>query len=575
MSNSMIRSRSSWYAVCPSWLLGETDDEQNVPGGRDRVLPVSVKRRIVDLRARLIARLIAAAVQNPRDGWLSAEIIRFQLDHGDVNGALGTAASCGADAWWCDALLGYVRGRRGERAVAESVFVQMEDHMSPQQRCRWDDVSVFASEAEQKLYSATTCAAQATVNAQLWWLSDPMFRVRGNERLVEQQVRRVETAIRNSLAQDERHPWNEKFGGDALQALTLRYGAPSHYTWFGDTLDMSHTLGYLELRGTVGSPPYTTFEYAADRVHTVPTWSTVLAPFSASETSWNLSSHDTATGFVARDWWPIEHFKPVRPLIQFPETQVALFRRQSQSIVAAASQTRTAAIPASSVFDVLMLSSTSATHVDSLAQVAIRAGPALTMRAIVPVTPAIISIEGLGANGTAFDVRSRFGIVPPPPLDSMQAGDLELSDIAFLDTKSDSIRITEPDEALLDHMSGTLHLDANHRRVGLYWESYGVSATENVSVTVRVGTVIEVSALQRVGMLFRISDDPNRSITQRWSEPDANRGTRALQGPIPVQQRTLALNLSQLPPGEYAMEISMQRPAGKVASTTRRFTIDK
>jgi hypothetical protein len=222
-----------------------------------------------------------------------------------------------------------------------------------------------------------------------------------------------------------------------------------------------------------------------------------------------------------------------------------------------------------------MLSSTGPTQLDSLAQVAIKAGPTLAMRAIVPITPAIISIEGLGANGTLLDVRTRFGIVPPPPLDSMREGDLELSDIAFLDTKGDSVKITEPDEALLDHMSGTMHLDATHRRIGLYWESYGVSATDNVSVSVRVGTVIEISTLQRVGMALRISDDPNRSITQRWSEPDANRGTRTLEGSVPVQQRTLALNLAQLPPGEYALEITMQRPGGKSASKTRRFTINR
>ena len=78
-----------------------------------------------------------------------------------------------------------------------------------------------------------------------------------------------------------------------------------------------------------------------------------------------------------------------------------------------------------------------------------------------------------------MDVRTRFGIVPPPPLDSMRQGDLELSDIALPDTKNDSVKIAEPDEGLLHHISGPMHFDAAHRRIGLYWQSYGVSATHS------------------------------------------------------------------------------------------------
>lgn len=573
-SNQMIQSRTSWYAVCPSWLLDDTMDAQDAPGGRDGPLPASTRRRIVELRSRLITTLRAASTEQPTDGWIAGQLVRFELDRGDVDAALAAAQTCGAAAWWCDALTGYVRTRRSERAQAESLFVRMDASMPATQRCRWNSVAVFAAGDEQKAYNALPCARQAEWNARFWWLADPMFRERGNERWVEQQARRVETAIRGSLAQDEWHPWAEKYGGDALEALTLRYGMPSHFTWFGDTLDLSHTRGYLEKRGTVGSPPYTTFEYAANRIHTVPTWSTVLAPFAATASNWDLATRDATTGAIAADWWPTEHFKPARFVVQFPETQVALFRRQSQSIVAAAADTREAALPANALFDVLMLSSTGPTQLDSLAQVAMKVGPALTMRAPIPVTPTLISIEGLGANGTTFNVRTRFGVVPPPPLDSMHAGDLEISDIALLDTRGDAVAITEPDEALLDHMAGTLHLDAAHRRIGLYWESYGASATDTVSVSVRVGTIIEVTALQRVGMALRISDDPNRSITLRWSEPQANRGARTLEGPIPVQQRTLALDLSQLPPGDYALEITMQRPRGKAVSSTRRFTID-
>ena len=98
VSNSMIQSRSSWYAVCPSWFLDPTADAQELPGGRDGILTESIKRRIVDLRVRLIAQLNQALAQNPNDGWISAQIIRFQLDQGDLDAALTSAKSCGAEA---------------------------------------------------------------------------------------------------------------------------------------------------------------------------------------------------------------------------------------------------------------------------------------------------------------------------------------------------------------------------------------------------------------------------------------------------------------------------------------------
>lgn len=574
-SNVMIQSRNSWFAVCPSWTLSPTEDVQDIAGGRDFALSESVRKRIVDLRFRLINKLAAAAGQNPKDGWITGQIIRFRLDARDFDGALSAAEFCGADPWWCQGLLGYVRMQRGERAAGIAAYAQMLARMTPAQRCKWDNLSAFIPESGQKAYAALSCDAQNAVNEKFWWLSDPLFRAAGNERAVDQQTRRIEVAIRSSLAQDEWHPWDERYGGDALQTLTMRYGPPSHYTWFGDTLDMSHSHQYLDVRGSVAVPPYTTFEYQPNRVHTTPEWSAALSPFTATEAAWTLTRHDSLSGALADDWWPVEHFLPLRPIVQFPGSQVALFRRQSQALVATAVQTKLSAIPAKSVFDVLMLSSQSSGRVDSLAQVAIRAPQTLAMRTPVAAAPTIISIEALGANGTNLDARTRFGVVPPPPLDSMKVGDLELSDIAFIDPKGDSVKISEPNEDLLDHMMGSVRLDSEHRRLGLYWESYGVAAGDSVKITLRIGNMVEVGTLQRIGIALRLSDDPNRSITQSWTEPDLNRGTRTLEGPIPVQLRAVALNLSQLLPGEYAVEISMQRPSGLTATTVRRFTIER
>ena len=115
-----------------------------------------------------------------------------------------------------------------------------------------------------------------------------------------------------------------------------------------------------------------------------------------------------------------------------------------------------------------------------------------------------------------MDVRTRFGIVPPPPLDSMRQGDLELSDIALPDTKNDSVKIAEPDEGLLHHISGPMHFDAAHRRIGLYWQSYGVSATHSAPDASPVATRRRAEeGAGRRGNRTDCNDWPRRALSVR------------------------------------------------------------
>ncbi|MEP6832017.1 MAG: hypothetical protein ABJB74_01430 [Gemmatimonas sp.] len=574
IANNILQSHDSWYAVCPTWLLDSSQLAPDGSAGLDGELSAEERPRISELRQKLIQQLDDVARQYPRDGFLPAILLRFKLDQRDTDGAMQTVQQCGADKWWCQALLGYLQHRLGQRAEAEKTFLQMTESLSSQQRCKWDEISVFANGDGAKAYQARSCAEQATLNETFWWLTDPLYRVAGNERFVDHQARRVEMSIRELLAQDERHSWADDLSGGALQMLMLRYGMPALSQWATDSTDIGHNL-YLTQRDSPENFPYTTFEYATNRVHTAPQWSTTLSPFTATINSWDISEFDSTSGKLDDKWWPAEHFTPLRPLVQFRDGQIALFRRQSRSLLAAAADTRHPAIADGQQFDVLMLRSTKPNALDSMAHKLLGANQTLAMRSIVPQAPAIVSIEAQGIRGTEMDARLRFGVVPPPPLDSMKAGELTMSDIAFIDIRSDSVTINRPNETLLDHMMGSLHFDKTNRRVGLYWESYGASASEEISVSVRIGTIVNVGTLQRIRIALRVSDDPRRSISQTWREPDENRGTRTLAGSIPTQQRTLSLNLSQLDPGEYALEITLQRPNGKVASTMRRFVIDQ
>ncbi len=143
----------------------------------------------------------------------------------------------------------------------------------------------------------------------------------------------------------------------------------------------------------------------------------------------------------------------------------------------------------------------------------------------------------------------------------------------MIDAGSGDTRPPMPDESLLDRLLGTVTLGATQRRVGLYWETYGVDAGDTVTVTVAVTSDQDIGTLRRLGMTLNVASDPRRSLQIRWTEPSPQHNTRTLVGPVPVQLRTLVLNLSQLAPGPYLLTVSIERPGRASASSQRRVVV--
>ncbi|MEO7996380.1 MAG: hypothetical protein ABI852_02985 [Gemmatimonadaceae bacterium] len=569
-----ITSKDSRYAVCPSWLLTTSVDlalDESL--GRDGALLDSLRAPIQLRRAKLLTQLDSGAEAWPRDGWIAGQRVRLYLDQDDATRAIFATKTCRAAAWWCAALAGYVDARKGGTVQAELMFEQMRKDMPTAVRCSWEDISNLFAPTERKNYEALSCDARIASNIRLWWLADPLYRTRANERRVEHDMRRVEIALRKDVLQDERYTWVAKEGGDVLAQMIERYGWPVYTAWAGFDEDTNHT-GYLDGFSSPPMAPYTTFEYSLDRVHTIPPWQFVAAPFTVTASSWKLRE-ENAKGEPVTTWWPDEHFRPARPLVQLAEGQTAMFRRQSQAIVAVAAQLNHAEVAAepSAKFAAMLLTSTAPDKVDSLAEAVGAPNTTVALRGLVDAKARIMSFEIQGIQNSAVDARTRFAVTPPPPLDSMKLGDVAISDPALLRVDADAM-LPPASEELLDRMLGTVHLTSKLRRVGVYWETYGVSAGDTVKVSVRVIEDAQISAVRRLGMNLNVADNPNRAIMQQWTEPDAQRGTRTLDGPIPVQVRTIVLNLSQLQPGPYVLEVGIERKDGTTATGRRQIFIE-
>lgn len=579
---SIIASRHSYYATCPSWLLspgveGAGDETHQ----RDAALLPEHRPEIFSARKELLQELDSIALVWPKNVWLTGQRTRLYVDQNDPAGALNAAQSCKGEAWWCSALIGYVQARDGKTWPAQAAFAAMHAAMPNALACEWNDVRNLLHSRERGPYTRLNCQQRSDINTRFWWLSDPLFRTRANERRVEDDMRRVEIELRKEVEHDERYTWIEKDGGDALAELVERYGWPTYtanMTRYGG-MEKSHT-GYLNNDQRPPYPisprmaPYTTFEYSMDRVHTVPKWSMLESPFSITDSAWILRS-EGASGTPQTGWWPAEHYQPEKQIVQLYEGQTGMFRRQSQILMATALPLKHPMLrtSANARYDIMLLASKGPGHLDSLAQVVDTAGATIALQGLIAPTPHIIAVEALGARDNGVDARSRFGVTPPLPLDSMKRGEIAVSDPVLL--RSGSVGDAPiPGEELLDRMLATTSLNSATRRISLYWETYGLTAVDTVKVFVRLVGEKDLTIAQRLAVAVRVSDNPNGTIVQEWTEPDASRGTRTLDGLVPVQMRTIVLNLSQLEPGPYRIEVGVQRKNGSVAFGLRRISVE-
>ncbi|MBL0939169.1 MAG: hypothetical protein IBJ03_09755 [Gemmatimonadaceae bacterium] len=550
---------------CPTWLLASPPDEgEDESVWKDSALRQSFRPAIAARRAQLLTALVTAYEAAPSHSWLAGQVVRFSLDARDTTGALGAAVRCRAEAWWCAALVGLVQARTGAVLGADSSFARMRRTMPDSTRCAWEDASALLQPAEQGLYRAFDCAKRDSLNAQLWWLSDPLWRQPGNARRVEQDARRTEIALRQAITQDERLPFDVQRGGAAVAEVLVRYGWPTYRAWLGMASEREHARYLMDFRRAPPSPPYSTLEYALDRLHTLPTWRATLAPFSASALDWQLAREDS-TGAPAAVWWPQEHFRPARRLVQLPDGQTVSVRRQSHvEVISALNLSHPTLRRRPDDFDIMLLASTGPEHVESLDQQTKRSGDAVRLRGQLSGAPVILAIEAIGATPSGLDARARFGYAPPAPLAVLAPNELALSDVAIL-TPLSAEQVAVPTDTLLQWLQPSRALGSVNRRVTLYWESYNTRPGDSAQIMLRIVPTASAGLLRRLGIAAGVLSDPTQGIEVRWRDHEGRGGLTTLQGPVPAQMRAITLDLGPLRPGQYTIDISMQTRDGRTA----------
>lgn len=496
--------------------------------------PASIGRA----RDKLLAALDSLALLRPGDDWLAGQRVRYRVEAGRADDGVRVAAECRAAPWWCAALSGLALHVSGASVAADSAFEHALALMPPAERCRWTDVSMLLDgRALDRWKRAPKCEgapspARDSLAARFWWLARPFLASPANDYRNEQLARRAMARVETMASAG----YDVRWGSDT-EELMLRFGWPTAWS--------KHVgAGYVTpATSVVGHEPSPSFQFLpAARLLA---FDTVLA----REGDWQLRPRAAAARYAPA------YLRALVPI----GAQLALFRRGDSALVVAGVRVpeRDTLLADDSLVVALAVSGGPQQRIAVDEHRGPWRGGALVAHA--RWSRALASVELLAPTRKAAG-RVRLGVVPPPA-----HGRLAHSDLLFYSVgDSGSVNATPTSlEAALPRVLGSARAPEGHR-IGVLWETYGLEPRgEPVSVTLtveRIGVGWAERAAQKVGLRDRANP-----LDVRWSEaPDPRSGAAF---------RALALDLSHLGAGRYAVRLTTTARDGARATTTRELEL--
>ena len=462
-------------------------------------------------RARndLLKVLADGSAKIPGDAWIIGQRVRYLIEAGDDSAAADAAGGCEADKWWCDALVGLAAHASNRFVAAERAFARSLVEMPAAKRCVWTNVAQLLDGAALDAYKTLTCEQRQAANRRIWWLADPLFSTPGNER-------RTEHFARETWAEIDR-------GG------TNGFGM----SWAADIKEMIVRFGWAEKwtqqpRSGIsdGGQSYVAherepdFHFLTSLPHTAP-----LDAF--AESAWNITEENAREGYSPRY---LDAFVSIEP-------QIARFQRgDSTLIVSAFDVTGDTAWNVAGVRPALVIARGDTSRL-MLARLD-SSGRRSALWITAPSVESLASVELLSVDGkTAGRWR---GAVRPLVSDSARKN---ISDLLLFDA-TDSLA-SDIDGAIATALGK--NTIPRSTRLGVYWESYGPSASDTARAVSLTLTPIAPSAVTRLLRALGVGKKLT-PVDVRWRDAGAGTGT---------QSRSVALDLSQVTPGRYALRLTV------------------
>jgi len=469
-------------------------------------------------RAELLRALAKASATLPGDDWIVGQRIRYLTETHDSS-AIEVARSCRASKWWCEALLGLALHVDGHFAAADSAYSSALGDMPALMRCHWTNLSPLLDDDIRGTYRKMPCDQRDAINGRIWWVADPLYMTRGNERRTEHFSRMVHTA----LWKDAANAYGTSWGGD-LAELMLRFGWAEK--WTQQPATSLYSQAEPSVTGHEREPGFHFFL-------------TQRPPDSLAQIVDSL--------FDVYQFPPREQYAPpyARSLVRL-DAQVARFRRGDSTRVVAAFD-----VSADTVFGTRRFAAALVAMGDELATPAradVAESPAKSVLTVMtPWKSQLIGVELL-AHDSAGAARWRSGFAEIP-LDSNR---ISVSDLLFVDGGTSL-------PADLGEAIGRTHGGTKFRRdtkIGLFWELYGLTPADStlpISLTI---TPIDQGLLRRTFRALRIAPKLT-PLNIRWQE----NGASGVLSP-----RSVMLDLSLVPAGKYAVKLEVGNSPTATAS---------
>lgn len=556
------------HGTCPIWYPVDGPKIRDERHGIDGALTFTRRWRVRSLRRPLRSLLDSAATALPGDARIAAQRVRFAVDDDDVDGAVHAAAACDSNDGYCAMLRGLVLHRAGRTVAADSAFRHALTLTPEAERCAWSDVTVLLEPELRQRYLSGTCAERAAFESWFWWLSDPLWSEPGNERRAEQFARKVMVTVLAPLLADERQHWAPEKGGEAVAESLLRYGWPTQFYWAGFVVDDGHDTWLLRRAVVDTAQPYVVREYSRDRLHTVPTTKALASPFDAAASDWTLN------GLVSdEDWWPREHFGRDAGMIQqLREGQLGMLRRWATTNLAWATELDSA-MRLRSGRDSVRAALYDARGPEATRLVGwfgARSGRPLVVSGSVSPGPTLLGVE-LPGDARRTAARTRFGVTVVPSLREL-GRELAISQpllIAAPDVAAGPLTA----EAAVPRMLGSTTI-TRAQRLGIYWEAYGFAVTDTVDIRLTLSREGKPGIFERVTTGFGLWGEEGGRADVRWTEPPGGaRVITQMEGNVPVQMRSVSLDLRRQRGGRYKLEVSMKTPTGTAVTGARLITL--
>jgi hypothetical protein len=477
---------------------------------------------IAERRRMLLNRLAGWSGAVPGDGWIIGQRVHYLIEAGDEPGAIAAAQGCRAEAWWCGALLGLALHEAGRFADAQAAFGAALAAMPEAERAAWTDVSQLLSPDDQRLLRRASAAEREGWIRRLWWLADPVWSDAGNDRLTEHYARWTINRIQEDARQVDRMRWRD----DTREAV-VRYG------WFVSWKRFVPLFYGMSEETLVAYGDPLTWEW--------------LPPLDAARDARTLEGDEwplgQGAGTVTR--YAPEYAARVVPLPH----QMAVFPRRDGALLVAGYEVDAAWLPADARIRAALVAMADVDGARAVSpwQPTARSGALLVE---LPARSGVASLE-VREDSTRLLARHRQAV-------AWDAG-ARISDLLLLadpDARPESL------EEAARLARGSARVRAGER-VGVFWEMYDLP--EGDSMTVRVALLAG-----RAGWARRQLESLGIA---RGSQPARLRWREAAQGEA-VAPRSLAVGIpAGLPPGDYALEMTVTLPGRPISITRRTVTV--